>query len=177
VSDQQADGEQQKAHGQRPAHQEREHVPAGAGVGHGDERREQPSQRAASFQYGVQRNTLQMVACSRSSTVAARRERSPTTRTTWWSACYAVASHASSRPLLDGGRGPAVIQQRMEFQEVMRDRFAGVIEDATGRPVIGFMSGNQQHPDMMCAVFILGPSDLVDEHELQHASGGSGLTA
>ena len=79
--------------------------------------------------------------------------------------------------LLDGGRGLAVIQQRMEFQEVMRDRFAGVIQDATGRPVIGFMSGNQQHPDMMCELFILGPSDLVDEHEMQDASGGSGLTA
>ncbi len=41
--------------------------------------------------------------------------------------------------LLDGGRGAAVIQQRMEFQEVMRDRFTEVIEDATGHPVIGFM--------------------------------------
>jgi hypothetical protein len=30
---------------------------------------------------------------------------------------------------------------------------------------------------MMCEVFILGPSDLVDEHEMQDASGGSGLTA
>ena len=67
--------------------------------------------------------------------------------------------------LLDGGRGAAVIRQRLEFQEVMRDRFTGVIQDATGRPVIGFMSGNQQHPDMMCEVFILGPTDLVDEHE------------
>jgi uncharacterized protein YbcI len=79
--------------------------------------------------------------------------------------------------LLDGGRGAAVIQQRMEFQEVMRDRFTGVIQDATGRPVIGFMSGNQQHPDMMCEVFILGPTDLVDEHEVQDPSGGSALTA
>ena len=68
--------------------------------------------------------------------------------------------------LLDGGRGPAVVQQRMEFQEVMRERFEEVIERATGRPVIGFMSGNQQHPDMMCEVFILGPTDLVDDHEL-----------
>ena len=58
--------------------------------------------------------------------------------------------------LLEGGRGTAVIQQRMEFQEVMRDRFAEVIEAATGRLVIGFMSGNQQHPDLMCEVFILG---------------------
>jgi uncharacterized protein YbcI len=73
--------------------------------------------------------------------------------------------------LLDGGRGASVIQQRMEFQEVMRDRFTGVIEGATGRPVIGFMSGNQQHPDMMCEVFILGPTDLVDDHEVRDASG------
>jgi uncharacterized protein YbcI len=79
--------------------------------------------------------------------------------------------------LLDGGRGEAVIQQRMEFQEVMRDRFAAVIQDATGRPVIGFMSGNQQHPDMMCEVFILGPTDLIDEHEMSDSAGGSGLSA
>jgi uncharacterized protein YbcI len=68
--------------------------------------------------------------------------------------------------LLAGGRGQAVIQQRMEFQEVMRERFTDVIEEATDRRVIGFMSGNQQHPDLMCEVFILAPTDLVDEHEL-----------
>jgi uncharacterized protein YbcI len=68
--------------------------------------------------------------------------------------------------LLDGGRGAAVIQQRMEFQEVMRQRFADVIEGATGRRVIGFMSGNQQHPDLMCEVFILAPTDLIDDHEM-----------
>ena len=64
--------------------------------------------------------------------------------------------------LLNGGRGDAVIEQRMEFQELMRERFEAVIADATGRQVIGFMSGNQQHPDMMCEVFILAPTDLVD---------------
>jgi uncharacterized protein YbcI len=68
--------------------------------------------------------------------------------------------------LLDGGRGAAVITQRMEFQDVMRKRFETVIEDATGRHVIGFMSGNQQEPDMMCEVFILAPTDLVDAHEM-----------
>jgi uncharacterized protein YbcI len=67
--------------------------------------------------------------------------------------------------LLEGGRGSSVIQQRMEFQELMRQRFEAVIESATGRHVIGFMSGNQQHPDMMCEVFILAPTDLVDDHE------------
>jgi uncharacterized protein YbcI len=45
--------------------------------------------------------------------------------------------------LLEGGRGSAVIQQRMEFHELMRERFVAVVERATGRRVIGFMSGNQ----------------------------------
>jgi len=67
--------------------------------------------------------------------------------------------------LVEGGRGPAVIQQRMEFQDLMRDRFEAVIERATGRRVIGFMSGNQQHPDIMCEVFILAPTDLLDDDE------------
>jgi uncharacterized protein YbcI len=68
--------------------------------------------------------------------------------------------------LLEGGRGAAVIEQRLAFQELMRARFEALIEDATGRQVVGFMSGNQQDPDMMCEVFMLAPTDLVDEHEL-----------
>ena len=75
--------------------------------------------------------------------------------------------------LLDGGRGHAVIAQRVEFQEVMRERFTAVIEHATGRPVIGFMSGNQQNPDMICEVFVLSPSDLVDADELTDAASGA----
>jgi uncharacterized protein YbcI len=63
--------------------------------------------------------------------------------------------------LRDGGRGTAVIEQRMQFQELMRERFEAVIESATGRHVIGFMSGNQQDPDLMCEVFVLDPTDLV----------------
>jgi uncharacterized protein YbcI len=66
------------------------------------------------------------------------------------------------RTLLEGGRTSAVIQQRMEFQEVMRSRFVAVIEEATDRRVVGFMSGNQQDPDMICEVFVLAPTDLFD---------------
>ncbi|MBA2516793.1 MAG: hypothetical protein H0V22_05685, partial [Solirubrobacterales bacterium] len=63
--------------------------------------------------------------------------------------------------------------------DVMRDRFTAVIETATGRPVIGFMSGNQQHPDLMCEVFILGPTDLVDAGDVngERGSGASGGSA
>ncbi len=63
--------------------------------------------------------------------------------------------------LLQAGRGSAVVEQRMEFQQIMRDRFEAVIEEAVGRKVIGFMSGNQQDPDLMCEVFVLAPTELV----------------
>jgi len=76
--------------------------------------------------------------------------------------------------LLEGGRGSSVIQQRMEFQEVMQARFQAVIERATGRRVIGFMSGNQQDPDIMCEVFVLAPTDLVDDDEIGPPTGPSG---
>ena len=63
--------------------------------------------------------------------------------------------------LFEGGHGDHVIRQRMAFQEVMRSRFEQVVEDATGRRVIGFMSGNHQDPDMICEVFVLAPNDIV----------------
>lgn len=50
----------------------------------------------------------------------------------------------------------------MAFQEVMRERFTSVVEEATGRTVIGFMSGNQQEPDMICEVFVLAENTLLD---------------
>ena len=56
----------------------------------------------------------------------------------------------------------------------MRDRFSAVIEAATGRRVIGFMSGNQQQPDMICEVFILDGSDLVTDED---QPGGDPRTA
>ena len=81
--------------------------------------------------------------------------------------------------LLDGHRGNAVIEQRMAFQEVMRSRFEAVVQHATQRPVIGFMSGNQQEPDMICEVFVLSPTDLIEEGELREVNerGSRGLEA
>jgi uncharacterized protein YbcI len=63
--------------------------------------------------------------------------------------------------LFESGHGDHVIRQRMAFQEVMRSRFEQVVEEATGRRVIGFMSGNHQDPDMICEVFVLAPNDIV----------------
>jgi hypothetical protein len=44
----------------------------------------------------------------------------------------------------------------------MRERFTNLVEDATGRRVIGFMSGNQQDPDMICEIFVLASNDVID---------------
>ena len=44
----------------------------------------------------------------------------------------------------------------------MRERFEQVIEHATGRKVIGFMSGNQQDPDMICEIFVLASNDFIE---------------
>jgi uncharacterized protein YbcI len=62
--------------------------------------------------------------------------------------------------LLEAGRGDEVVRQRLAFQSVMRDRFEHVVEAATGRKVVGFMSGSHQDPDMICEVFVLAPNDV-----------------
>ena len=73
---------------------------------------------------------------------------------------------AGRQTLLDGGRGHAVIQQRMEFQEVMRDRF--LVSSKMPRPHGDRVHERQPaHPDLMCEVFILAPTDLLDDHELE----------
>ena len=69
--------------------------------------------------------------------------------------------HPVEQTLLAGGRGEDVIRQRIAFQDVMRERFERVVEEATGRQVVGFMSGNQQDPDMICEVFVLAPNDVM----------------
>lgn len=60
--------------------------------------------------------------------------------------------------LHDGGRGDAVVEQRLVFHELMRERFCVVIERAMGRPVIACMCDIQQSPDVMCEVFVLAPA-------------------
>lgn len=61
------------------------------------------------------------------------------------------------QPLLDAGYGPAVIEQRKAFRELMLDRVVTVVEDTTPQRVIGFLSADQQSSETICAVFILAP--------------------
>ena len=71
--------------------------------------------------------------------------------------------------LLRGGRGDAVVQQRMEFQEVMMGRFKEVIAEETGRKVVAMMSGSHQHPDLLGEIFVLEDTDLLAPGEVPPA--------
>jgi uncharacterized protein YbcI len=74
--------------------------------------------------------------------------RAPTRMKSYYQDDLVVCVHGggfsrAEQTLLDGGHGSGVIQQRIEIQQRMRDRFEAVIERATGRRVIAFMSGHQ----------------------------------
>src|SRR3954447_23529567 len=52
----------------------------------------------------------------------------------------------AEQTLLSRGRATAVLSQRYELQEAVRDDFVAEVERITGRSVIGFFSGNQSDP-------------------------------
>ena len=57
----------------------------------------------------------------------------------------------------------------MAFQEVMRQRFEAVDPARHRAPGDRFHERNQQDPDMICEVFVLSPTDLVEEQEVRAA--------
>lgn len=72
--------------------------------------------------------------------------------------------------LLHEGRGDAVITQRMEFQQVMVDRFSEVITEELGRTVVAFMSGSHQEPDVIAEIFLLDEAEESGGDERHGAS-------
>jgi uncharacterized protein YbcI len=73
------------------------------------------------------------------------------------------------RTLIDDGRAEAVHEVRRSFQSSMETRFTAVVEEATGRKVIAYLSQIHSDPDLALEVFVLEPGDepLRDEHELE----------
>lgn len=61
------------------------------------------------------------------------------------------------RTLLEAGYGEEVLLTRRRFQEVMRPEAIEMVEELTGRTVVGFMSDNHANPDLGVEVFILEP--------------------
>jgi uncharacterized protein YbcI len=61
------------------------------------------------------------------------------------------------RTLIEAGRFEAVQETRTAFQDTMRDRFVGEVEQLVGRRVIGFLSQVHVDPDLAVETFILEP--------------------
>jgi uncharacterized protein YbcI len=67
------------------------------------------------------------------------------------------------RTLLDTGQVDPVYRMRRTFQEVMEDEFRSVVEEATGRKVIAYMSTVHIDPDLAVELFVLEPTEEPDE--------------
>jgi uncharacterized protein YbcI len=70
------------------------------------------------------------------------------------------------RTLLDTGEADSVYEVRRTFQSVMEGEFRQVVEEATGRKVIAYMSNVHFDPDLAVELFVLEPVD-----EPVHAEG------
>ena len=64
------------------------------------------------------------------------------------------------RTLLDTGEVESVYQMRRSFQQAMEEEFRTVVEDATGRKVIAYMSSIHVDPDLAVELFVLEPVEV-----------------
>jgi uncharacterized protein YbcI len=62
------------------------------------------------------------------------------------------------RTLIDEGNAAPVHEMRRSFQIVMEDQFTAVVEEATHRKVIAYMSQIHDNPDLAVEIFVLEPT-------------------
>src|SRR5215218_10638199 len=62
------------------------------------------------------------------------------------------------RTLIDQGNVDAVYNMRRSFQTVMEEQFTAIVQEATGRRVIAYMSQIHQNPDLAVEIFMLEPA-------------------
>ena len=76
------------------------------------------------------------------------------------------------RTLLEAGDGESVHQMRRSFQLVMEGEFRHVVEEATGRKVVAYMSTIHTDPDLAVELFVLEP--VSDELPSVESANGDG---
>lgn len=59
------------------------------------------------------------------------------------------------KALIAGGHSRLVMEARFAFQELMRERYASVVETVTGRKVRAFLSQNHIDPPISAEIFVL----------------------
>jgi uncharacterized protein YbcI len=72
------------------------------------------------------------------------------------------------RTLIDQGNAEAVYGIRRSFQQAMEAQFTEIVEGATGRQVIAYMSQIHEDPDIACEVFVLEPAGERVTYHLEH---------
>lgn len=77
------------------------------------------------------------------------------------------------RTLLDTGADESVHQMRRSFQLAMETEFRRVVEQATGRRTLAYMSALHTNPDLAVEIFMLEPSPEVEEVAPQAAQAAS----
>jgi uncharacterized protein YbcI len=70
------------------------------------------------------------------------------------------------RTLLDTGQVESVYQMRRSFQQAMEDEFRRVVQEATGRNVIAYMSSINVDPDLAVELFLLEPVEGTEDVDL-----------
>jgi len=63
------------------------------------------------------------------------------------------------RTLIDQGNVDTVYNMRRSFQMVMEEQFTAIVQEATGRRVIAYMSQIHQDPDLAVEIFMLEPAE------------------
>ena len=63
------------------------------------------------------------------------------------------------RTLVDTGQVESVYQMRRSFQQAMEQEFRDVVEEATGRKVIAYMSSIHVDPDLAVELFVMEPTE------------------
>jgi uncharacterized protein YbcI len=63
------------------------------------------------------------------------------------------------RTLIDQGNVDTVYNMRRSFQMVMEEQFTAIVQEATGRRVIAYMSQIHQNPDLAVEIFMLEPAE------------------
>jgi uncharacterized protein YbcI len=68
----------------------------------------------------------------------------------------------AEQTLFESGRGDTVQEARSAYQDSMRQRLIGVMQELVGREVVAFMNASHQDPDLTAQLFIFEP------HERDH---------
>ena len=79
------------------------------------------------------------------------------------------------RTLLDTGDSESVYQMRRSFQTAMEADFRRIVEEATQRKVIAYMSSIHVDPDLAIELFVLEPVEEPAETETTSSDGGPPL--